>query len=339
MGTVQALKELANKSFKSSLICTGSDPLDSEVKAWISTGWSLLDVGIGGGLPVGRLVEIYGAESTGKSTLALQAMLNCQKAGGTVVLFDPETSFYKEIAKKIGIDMDDILVISPSVPLEDLFHVFAKMIDLVKEERPENPVLIVWDTLAATPTKKEIDEQEDSGRMTPQYRAQVIRKGLRSIVYKLASSNVCFLILNQVYDKPVMGGIVIAETPGGRGVKFHASVRVHLKSFGYIKESQDADPIGINVRARIEKNKLGPPRREFTSRLHYGEGFCDEYSIFDYAVENKIIEKSGSWYSFEFGGKKHKFYATNYLDVIAKEEGMYEELKGQVMSHYVKSTV
>lgn len=339
MGTVKALKELANKAFKSSVICTGVDPLDSEVKAWIPTGWTLLDIGIGGGLPVGRLVEIYGAESTGKSTLALQAMLSCQKLGGTVVLFDPETSFYKEIAQKLGIDMEEVLVISPSVPLEDLFQVFARMIDLVKEEKPEQPVLIVWDTLAATPTKKELEEQEDSGRMTPQYRAQVIRKGLRSIVYKLASSNVCFLILNQVYDKPVMGGIVIAETPGGRGVKFHASVRIYLKSFGYIKENQDSEPIGINVRARIEKNKLGPPRREFTSRLHYGQGFCDEYSIFDYAVNKKIIDKAGSWYSFDFGGKKHKFYATNYLDVIEKEKGLYDELKGQVIAHYVSSAI
>lgn len=335
-GSGISIKELANKSFKSSLILLGTDPLDSEVSSRIPTGWTLLDFNMGGGLPVGRLVEIYGAESTGKSTLVLHAMKNCQDLGGTVVVFDPESTFYKEIAEKLGINMGEVLFVSPKIPLEDLFTVFVKMIELVRQEKPDGPVLIVWDTLAATPTKKEIEEQDDSGRMTPQYRAQVIRKGLRSIVYKLAEANVCLVVINQVYDRPTMGGIVVAETPGGRGVKFHSSVRVHLKNLGMIKETQDSPPVGIHVMARVEKNKLGAPRREFTTRLIYGEGFSDEYSLFDYSVESGLIEKSGSWYSLTFNNKKIKFYAKDFLTKLADNEGLLEELRGRVLSHYVK---
>lgn len=336
MSKLKTFRDAINKSNKKSLLLLGSDVLESEIKGRIPTGWSLLDLSMGGGLPLGRTVELYGRESSCKSTLAIQAMKQCQDMGGFCVVFDPESSFYKAFAEKIGVDLEKVLIISSEVVLESSFNIFVQVIDMVHDEFPDKPILIVWDTLAATPTKKEMEEQEDGGRMSPQYRAQVIRKGMRSITSSLAKASACLLIINHVYDSAGMNGMIKTETPGGRGVKFASSVRIHLKTQDYVKESADSEPIGVNILAKVEKNKLGMPRREVKSAFIFGKGFNDQLSIFNYAVDIDLIKQSGSWYSYKFKGKDTKFYASQFLSTVEKHPDMFEEIKAKVIEEHLK---
>ncbi len=333
-GEMRELVDKANEALKSSVVSLGVDPLDSDVEFWIPTGWSLLDRAIGGGFPVGRTVELYGKESSGKSTLSVHAMVNCQKMGGHVVLYDPEATFNKALASHLGVDLSKLIVINQKVPLEDIFNCFVKMLEAVRETSSEAPILLVWDTLAATPTKKEIEEQEDGGRMGGQYRAQIVRRGMRSITQIVSEMNACLLVLNHVYDSMGMGGMVITETPGGRGVKFHSSVRVHLKTMGWIRDKEDSDPMGVKILARIEKNKLASPRKEVETRIIFGQGFDNLYSLFSYAVEHGIVRRSGSWYISTVGDKEIKFYATNLKKISDENPEFLPDLEQKVFEHF-----
>lgn len=332
------LRDLLNLGLKQALIQLGSDSLDSTVTGFIPTGWTLVDEAIGGGLPLGRTVEVYGAESTGKSTLALQAIASCQQLGGYAVVFDVEAAFYKDMAPIFGIDLDKVFLISNVVTLEKLFGIFISILGMLREKHPDSPVLIVWDTLAATTTDMELEsvDKGDVDRMSPQYRAQVIKRGMRVISRELTETKACLLIINHVYEKAnKQTGFVTYESPGGSGPRFAATVRIYLKIAGTLKESDDGDVVGTKVIARLTKNKMGFPRREIGSRFYFGQGFSDHWSLFDYAVEWGIIGASSSWKTFEFGGGKPiKFYAKDFPKKLIENEGMLEALKEKVVEHY-----
>lgn len=331
---LRAAADEINAALKDSVVTLGIDPLDSEVKIWIPTGWTLLDQVIGGGLPVGRTVELYGKESAGKTTLAVHAMVGCQRLGGVAVLFDPESTFDRDLATRMGVNFNRLLIMSPKIALEDVFTCFLSMIEVVHKSSPEVPILMVWDTLAATPTKKEQAEQNDSGRMGGQYRAQVVRRGMRSITHMISKTNTCLLVLNHVYDTAV-NGIMLTETPGGRGVKFHASIRIHLKSRGWIREKEDGDPVGAFVLARVEKNKLACPRREVVSRLYFGKGFSDLHSLFDAATDLGVVRKAGAWSVFTVGDRELKFYGSALARIASENPDFEPALRAAVMGAWV----
>lgn len=329
----KALRLLAHKAIGDAHVAMADDPLNSDVNLHIPTGWSLLDANMGGGLPCGRVVEIYGREASGKSTLLYQCIAQCQKMGGIAVLLDSECVFPKDLAQDYGIKLDKLMMLSPDIPLEDVFQMFLSLTRAVKEKYPDLPILFGWDTLVATPTKGEVEDAEQA--RAAQYRAQVLRQGLRSITYEISKSNVAFVILNQGYEKAGMNGIVSLETPGGLSVKYYSTVRIQLRNFGLLKASEEgAPPLGMKVSARFEKNKLAAPRREVEARLFYGKGFSDPFSILDYAVENGIIKKAGPWNTVTVDGKDIKFYDSKYLELLEKNEGLLDQLRTQVMDHY-----
>jgi len=335
MSDLSEIRELANKTIQKDFLTIGSEPLVSDIKGCVPTGWTLLDYNMLGGFPMGRTAEVYGRESAGKTSLLLHAMANCQKAGGVVILFEPENTFPKELAQSMGVDTDRLMVISPKISLEDVFGFLVKTMNLIRKELPDVQILVVWDTMAATLTKKEWENDDDGGRMAGQYRATVIRRGMRLVTQSIAESAIAFVVLNHTFDSvDHRTGIVHTDTPGGRGVKFYASVRIHLKAGTYIKDGDKKDPIGVIVRAKFEKNKLGPPRKEVVCRFFYGKGFDDRWAIFDYATENEIIKRSGSWYSY--GGTK--FYASQWIDKITEDPKIFDEVRSAVLVHYATDT-
>lgn len=334
--TPDDLRRLAQKAAGQIHVSMGSDLLDSEVTGHVPTGWSLLDLNMNGGLPVGRITEIYGREATAKSSLLYLAMANCQKGGGIAILLDSESTFNKDLATTYGVDVDRVTLLPPETALEDAFPTLLSLIRAFKGGYPECTILIGWDTLAASPTTDEVEKGESGEQrgMMPQYRAKVIRQGLRLISYEIARSKICFVVINQAYEKMTPTGVPLLETPGGLAPRYYTTVRISLKSIGLLKQADDLPPVGMRVQAKFEKNKLSSPRREVISRFYYGRGFDDPLSILDYAVDNKIVKKSGPWNSFPFDGKDIKFYDSKFAEVLSNNPGMLESIKNQVFEHY-----
>lgn len=337
------LRQLAQRAAGKIHVSMGSDALDSEVTAHIPTGWSLLDANMGGGLPVGRTVEFYGRESSAKSALLYLSMASCQREGGIALLLDSESTFDKELARDAyGVDVDRVTLLPPELPLEDAFPTMLSMIRAFKQAYAERPIIIGWDTLAGTPTADEVEKGESGEQrgMMPQYRAKVIRQGLRLITYEISKSNVCLVVVNQAYEKMTPTGVPLLETPGGLAMKYYTSVRILLKNIGLLKGvGDDAPPVGMKVVARFEKNKLSSPRREVLSRFYFGRGFDDDFSILDYAVDNGIVKKSGAWNKYTFGEKELSFYDSKFKEILGNNPGLFDSIRQQVIEHYTASSL
>lgn len=336
---IEGLRELANKQFKSSVVKLGTDRITSDIKGFIPTGWTLLDCALGGGLALGRTTEIFGYESSGKSTLVYSAIANCQEMGGVVILLDSEVTFPKDYAASLGVNPDNIMMLNTDTYLEQVFELIVKVSTVVRSKIGEDrPIMFVWDTLAATPSKMEMEAMskgEEFTRGVNPFRAQTIKAGMRVVTAEIAESAVSLVIVNHVYDSmgPSFTGPQ-TTTPGGRGVKFHATQRLHVKKAASLKDS-DKNPIGHIVSVKIEKNKIGIPQKKLETRFIYGIGYDNRWSIFDYLVENGMIKKSSSWYSLPLtNGEYVKCYSTSYLDILAANDGLYEHLCDLAVAHF-----
>jgi recombination protein RecA len=336
------LRTLAQKAAGSIHVSMGSDLLDSEVKIHIPTGWSLLDINMGGGLPVGKLVEIYGRESSAKSSLLYLSMASCQRMGGIPILLDTESAFSQDLAKIYGLDIDRVTCLPPELPLEEVFPTFLSLIRAFRGEYADRPIIIGWDTLAGTPTSDEVKKGEEEQRgMMPQYRAKIIRQGLRLVTYEIARSNVCLVLVNQAYEKMTPTGMPLLETPGGLATKYYTSVRILLKNIGLIKGSgEDAPPVGMNVVAKFEKNKLSPPRREVKSRFYYGVGFDDAFSLLDYSLDNGLSRKAGAWNKYTLSdGRELSFRDSGFRESLINNPELYEDMRRRALEHYRGSSL
>lgn len=335
--SMESLRDLLRKELKNNNIFVGGDPLASDVTEFISTNWTLLDCALGGGLPLGRTVELYGQESSGKSTLAYQCIASCQAGSGIPILIDAEQTFNKDMARRVGVDLDRLIVQDEDITLENVFSYISKMIEVSMRKFPESPILIIWDTLAATPTEGEMTGEGQTGGP---YRARIIREGMRATTSLIAKSNACLLILNHVHEimaQSTWGSGPKLVTSGGMGVKFHATSRIYLRPSTMIRD-EDKTSLGQEVVAKIEKNKLGSPRGEVRSRFYYGGGFRDEWSIFDYLKEEGIIKQSGAWASIPYSdGTELKTYPSKFLDLLVEKPDLLDHLKSLTIEQYAKN--
>ena len=271
------------------------------------------------------------------------SMASCQRGGGIIILLDTEAAFNKDLATVYGVDVDRVTFLPSDLSLEDSFPTLLSLIRAFKAAYAERVILIGWDTLAGTPTTDEVEKGESGEQrgMMPQYRAKVIRQGLRLITYEIARSNVCLVVVNQAYEKMTPTGVPLLETPGGLAMKYYTSVRILLKNIGLLKGvGDDAPPVGMKVVARFEKNKLSSPRREVTlSRFYFGRGFDDDFSILDYAVDNGVVKKSGAWNKYMFNGKELSFYDSKFKEILANNPGLLEGMREQALEHYRTSSL
>lgn len=267
--------------------------LDSEQQIQIeaiSTGSFLLDEALGvQGLPKGRIVEVYGTEASGKTTLALHAIAECQKDGGVTAFIDAEHALDVNYARKIGVRTKELLVAQPDYGEQALEVADA----LVKSDKVN---LIVVDSVAALVPKAELEG--DMGDAHVGLHARLMSQALRKLTGSISRSNCIILFINQVrlkigtfYGNPEV-------TTGGQALKFYASVRIEVRKGSAIKNS-DQQLIGHRLRLKVVKNKLAPPFRECEVDVLYGQGFNHEGEILDAAVDKNLVEKSGSWYSFQ----------------------------------------
>ena len=266
-----------------------SDPVGlSHVSEFISTGCVPLDIIMGGGVPLGRLIEIHGETSSGKSLIALQVLAECQKSGGIGVLLDTESTTSTDIAEAVGVNCDDLIYDVPET-MEQVWQSITAAVEAKAEmEDPKQPMVIVWDSIASTAAQEEIDKMKKDGlnSRTMGVHARLLSGMGRNLPILAAKNNISMVFINQVREKiGVMFGDTIA-LPGGKAVPFYSSIMVQLSVVSKVKEQ--GRTVGEKVRATVTKNKVAPPWRTCTFPIYFGSGANNPEAILEWIKDNEL---------------------------------------------------
>ena len=344
------IAETINKQFKSQNIKTayfleGDSDAPTIVKEWVGTGSTMLDLAISnrkyGGFPVGRVSEITGLEQSGKSLLAAHALLNTQKKGGLAVYIDTENAIATEYLSAIGLNLKDMLYI-PLETVEDIFETVDVIIDKVRSSDKDRLVTIVVDSIAGASTKTEMAADFDKdGYATA--KALIISKAMRKITNLIGRERICLIITNQLRQK--LNAPAFSDpwtTPGGKGIPFHASVRLRLSSIGAIKAKREGrdEIIGSRVKAKLVKNRCGPPLRECEYEVYFDSGIDDYSSWLTVMKDYNLVGQSGAWYSWtnKKTGEVIKFQSKEFVEKIMSDPELYEivydEIADKVIMKY-----
>lgn len=321
-----AIAALGKEFGKNAVIYGPADIEDVEV---ISTNNFELDLALGvGGLPRGRITEIYGGEGLGKTLIALNCVADCQKDGGLVAYIDVECDLNPEWAKKLGVNLDKMLIAQPSSG-EEALSIAEKLIATGQVD------LVVFDSVAAMTPLAELNGEMDDQQVGAQ--ARMMAKGLRKLRHSIADTNTCVIFINQIRDK--IGFMQQGTTsPGGRALKFAASVRIELKRLGDMKDKTTGESIGTQIKAQIVKNKVGNPMKVVEWQNLHGVGFNNKGAILEQAVRYKFLTKSAAYYYKGYGDtKEEKSFAmgeANAIQYLTEHPEFMEELKNKVKLVY-----
>ena len=313
-----AVQQIEKQFGDGAIMALGNDSC-SQIRG-ISTGSLSLDIALGGqGLPCGRIIEIYGPESSGKTTLALHTIAEAQKSGGIAAFVDAEHAFDPSWAKKLGVQLDTLLVSQPSSG-EEAMQITEMLI------KSNSVDVIVVDSVAALVPRQELEGEIGDAHVGLQ--ARLMSQSMRKLTGAISKSKTCVIFINQIREKiGVMFGSP-ETTPGGRALKFYTSVRVDVRRIGQLKDGEDV--VGQRVRTKIVKNKVAPPFRIAEFDMMHTNGISYEGDLIDLGVAHKVVTRSGSWFKYgttHIGQGKEK--ARNYL--IERPE-LAEEIRGKILA-------
>ena len=293
----------------------------------IPTGSISLDIALGiGGLPRGRIVEIYGPESSGKTTLALHAIANAQKAGGIAAFIDAEHAFDSEYAKKLGVDIDALLVSQPDTGEQAL-----EIMDMLIRSGALD--IIVVDSVAALVPRAEIEGEMGDSHMGLQ--ARLMSQALRKITGALHQSKTTAIFINQLREKIGVFFGSPETTTGGKALKFYASIRMDIRRIETLKDGQEA--VGNRTRVKVVKNKMAPPFKQAEFDILYGVGISREGSLLDLGVEIGIVKKSGSWYTYE--GDQLGQGKENSRNFLLDNPDLANDIESKIRAHYTPTPI
>jgi len=312
-----ALAQIEKQFGKGSIMRMGEGSVVNDVPV-VSTGSLGLDIALGiGGLPRGRVVEIYGPESSGKTTLTLQVIAEMQKIGGTAAFIDAEHALDPGYAQKLGVKLDELLISQPDTGEQAL-----EIADMLV--RSASVDVVVIDSVAALVPKAEIEG--DMGDSLPGLQARLMSQALRKLTANINRTNTLVIFINQIRMKiGVMFGSP-ETTTGGNALKFYASVRLDIRRIGSIKKGDEV--IGNETRVKVVKNKVAPPFREAIFDILYGEGTSREGEIIELGVLHKLVDKSGSWYSYN--GEKIGQGKDNAREYLKSKPDVAQEIEGRI---------
>jgi recombination protein RecA len=311
-----ALGQIEKQFGKGSIMRLGdSQTMDIEA---VSTGSLSLDIALGiGGLPCGRIVEIYGPESSGKTTLTLQVIAEAQKKGKTCAFVDAEHALDPIYAAKLGVNVDDLLVSQPDTGEQAL-----EICDMLVRSGAVDVIIV--DSVAALTPKAEIEGEMGDSHVGLQ--ARLMSQALRKLTANIKNANCLCIFINQIRMKI---GVMFGNpetTTGGNALKFYASVRLDIRRTGAIKDGEEV--VGNETRVKVVKNKVAPPFKQAEFQIMYGAGISKEGELVDLGVKHKLIEKSGAWYSYN--GEKIGQGKANVMKLLVENKAMAEELEAKL---------
>ena len=312
-----ALSQIEKQFGKGSIMKMGDSDVEKGIQV-VSTGSLGLDMALGvGGLPRGRVVEIYGPESSGKTTLTLQVIANVQKLGGTAAFIDAEHALDPQYAQRLGVDTSELLLSQPDNGEQAL-----EIADMLVRSASVDCVVI--DSVAALTPKAEIEGEMGEPQMGLQ--ARLMSQALRKLTANIKRSNTLVIFINQIRMKI---GVMFGNpetTTGGNALKFYASVRIDIRRIGSIKKGEEV--IGNETRVKVVKNKVAPPFKTADFDILYNEGISREGEIIEMGVIHRIVEKSGAWYAY--GGEKIGQGKDNTREFLKDNPGIAAEIEGRI---------
>jgi recombination protein RecA len=315
-----AMKQIEKQYGKGAVMRLGDEP-ERNIEA-NPTGSLGLDIALGiGGYPKGRIIEIYGPESSGKTTLALHAIAEVQKAGGFVAFIDAEHALDPKYAKALGVDVDNLILSQPDTG-EQALEIAEALI------RSGSVDCIIVDSVAALVPEAEINGEMGDSHIGLQ--ARLMSQAMRKLSGIISKTNSTAIFINQIREKV---GVMFGSpetTPGGRALKFYASVRLEIRRGEQIKNATDI--IGNKANIKVVKNKVAPPFKTVTVDIIYGQGISQSGELVDLASELDIIQKSGAWFAYE--GNKIGQGRENAKDFLIKNPDIYKKVFGQILNHY-----
>lgn len=311
-----ALLQIEKKFGKGSIMKLGDRPRQDF--GAISTNCLSLDAAIGvGGFPRGRIVEVYGPESSGKTTLALTVVASAQRTGGVCAYIDAEHAMDPEYAQKLGVNIDDMLISQPDSG-EQALEIAETLV------RSNSIDVIVIDSVAALVPRAELDGE--MGDSLPGLQARLMSQALRKITAIVSSSNTCFIFINQLREKIGVFFGSPETTTGGKALKFYASLRLDIRRIGAIKDGDKV--VGNRTRVKVVKNKCAPPFRESEFDIMYGEGISRTGDLLDLAVNHNIVDKAGAWFSYK--GERLGQGRDNVKNMLKDNHDLLERIEADV---------
>ena len=339
-------KQFKGQNYKTAFFLEGDNDAPTNVKEWISSGHSMLDLAISnrpnGGFPVGRITEITGLEASGKSLLAAHTLAETQKKGGLAVYIDTESATSAEFLSAIGVDLKSMLYV-PLETIEEIFETIETIVENVRKSDKDRLLTIIVDSVMGASPKQEMSAGYDKDGYATS-KSIILSKAMRKVTNWIARERICLIFTNQLRTKM---GVMFGDpwtTAGGKAIPFHASVRLRLKNMGQIKAKMNGreEVVGIKTRVTVVKNRMGPPLRSIDYEIYFDSGIDNYGGWLSVMKDFKLVKQAGAWYDYTDVDvntgevlNEMKFQSKDFIEKVLTDPAVKERLYNRICEAYI----